>query len=573
MGQDRRHGWWRTTIVLLCCSVAGAYAATITVDTTADSGSGNCTLREAVEAADTDAVVDGCAAGAGSDTIDLTGVTGTIDLGTDALEIDSSMTITGPGARMLRLSGANSATSTIRVAGGGAVTIQDLTIGDTRGSGGYENCITPCTTALTLRRVRVTNCVNTDGMFVAIGAGLASNCSATSLTVIDSLFDDNHAVGSSGQGGAINWGADALRIVNTTFSGNSAGFLGGALLMGGGSTPPELENVTFVNNAAAGETSTGANDGGAAIATFGQTRLHDVVLAGSTDGGNCYLYVPSPDRIGRARNFPDGYVSGNYNFSDDATCDLAANGTGNVENAPAQLGALADNGGPTNTHLPAVGSPLIGGGDPAGCVDHTGAPLTTDQRGAPRPDGALCDIGAVEAPDNPSTTSTTSTTTATTTSTTLAGIPLAGTRLQLTGRPSAGVARALSLLAKSPAIDTAADPLTTGGTLRIRSATGFDASVALPPAQWRRLGKPSAPSGFRLKPVAPVRVLIVKPGKLLKLMAAGAGIGIPMATDPNPVDVELTLGATRYCFRFGGATTFKAGKRFVATAAPAVACP
>ena len=80
------------------------------------------------------------------------------------------------------------------------------------------------------------------------------------------------------------------------------------------------------------------------------------------------------------------------------------------------LGPLADNGGPATgsgltplTHALPPGSPAIDAGDPAGCTyDHDGdpdtpdLPLTTDQRGYPRPadgngDGvARCDIGAYE---------------------------------------------------------------------------------------------------------------------------------------------------------------------------------
>jgi hypothetical protein len=62
---------------------------------------------------------------------------------------------------------------------------------------------------------------------------------------------------------------------------------------------------------------------------------------------------------------------------------------------------LAFNGGHTQTHALVPGSPAI---DAAGtaCLDASGAPLVTDQRGHPRPvdgngDGlAACDIGAVE---------------------------------------------------------------------------------------------------------------------------------------------------------------------------------
>lgn len=53
--------------------------------------------------------------------------------------------------------------------------------------------------------------------------------------------------------------------------------------------------------------------------------------------------------------------------------------------------ALADNGGLTLTHLPQIGSPLIDSGN---CDSSTLA----DQRGAARPQGYGCDVGAVEAP-------------------------------------------------------------------------------------------------------------------------------------------------------------------------------
>jgi hypothetical protein len=55
-----------------------------------------------------------------------------------------------------------------------------------------------------------------------------------------------------------------------------------------------------------------------------------------------------------------------------------------------QLGPLASHGGPTQTLLNGTGSPALDG------VDCTAAP-GTDQRGVARPQGARCDIGAVEA--------------------------------------------------------------------------------------------------------------------------------------------------------------------------------
>ena len=50
---------------------AAVQAAGIAVDTTTDelNSDGDCSLREAVQAANTDAAVDGCAAGSGADMI------------------------------------------------------------------------------------------------------------------------------------------------------------------------------------------------------------------------------------------------------------------------------------------------------------------------------------------------------------------------------------------------------------------------------------------------------------------------------------------------------------------------
>jgi hypothetical protein len=62
-----------------------------------------------------------------------------------------------------------------------------------------------------------------------------------------------------------------------------------------------------------------------------------------------------------------------------------------------RLGSLADNGGPTLTHALLFGSPAIDRGNPAGCTDHGGSLITTDQRGVLRPLGRHCDIGAFEA--------------------------------------------------------------------------------------------------------------------------------------------------------------------------------
>ncbi|MEX1309075.1 MAG: choice-of-anchor Q domain-containing protein, partial [Candidatus Sulfomarinibacteraceae bacterium] len=82
-----------------------------------------------------------------------------------------------------------------------------------------------------------------------------------------------------------------------------------------------------------------------------------------------------------------------FNLGDDLTCNLV--GTNDLVVADVMLSPLADNGGPTWTHLPEAGSPAVDSGDDVLCAD-------TDQLGNIRPwdgdgDGEVnCDRGAVE---------------------------------------------------------------------------------------------------------------------------------------------------------------------------------
>jgi hypothetical protein len=76
-----------------------------------------------------------------------------------------------------------------------------------------------------------------------------------------------------------------------------------------------------------------------------------------------------------------------FNLDDGTTCNLP--GT-DLESVEPKLGPLANNGGPTQTHLPLASSPLINAVT-AGCP-----PPVADQRGTLRVQGAGCEIGAVE---------------------------------------------------------------------------------------------------------------------------------------------------------------------------------
>jgi hypothetical protein len=70
-------------------------------------------------------------------------------------------------------------------------------------------------------------------------------------------------------------------------------------------------------------------------------------------------------------------------------CNLSNGVNGNIVGSSPNLGALANNGGSTLTFAVLAGSPAIDAGDDSSCP-------STDQRGATRPQGLHCDIGAYE---------------------------------------------------------------------------------------------------------------------------------------------------------------------------------
>ncbi len=179
-----------------------------------------------------------------------------------------------------------------------------------------------------------------------------------------------------------------LTITASTISANEAYYNGGIWISG---REANLTNVTIAENVAFGSNGGGmwlsdepagtmlnctiANnhstaDGMVAGAIFGGgLELKNTIIAGNTA-----MYTPGCDAM-----HPSG--GGNLQFPGGALCSPGPT----VEDP--ELGALANNGGVTQTMLPAAGSVAIGLG--------TDCP-PTDQRGEPR--GEPCTAGAVEAP-------------------------------------------------------------------------------------------------------------------------------------------------------------------------------
>src|SRR5262249_9667847 len=137
------------------------------------------------------------------------------------------------------------------------------------------------------------------------------------LNVTNSTFSDNSAPalqfnGDSGAGGAIvNWSQNGtVNVTNSTFSGNRAG--SGSSIASVGSSPGD-------------------------IAT--KVRLTNSIVADGT-GNGCDEHSV--------------WIDGGGNLADDGSC-----GGTQVTNADLNLGALADNGGPTQTIALGPGSAAI----------------------------------------------------------------------------------------------------------------------------------------------------------------------------------------------------------------------
>ncbi len=113
------------------------------------------------------------------------------------------------------------------------------------------------------------------------------------------------------------------------------------------------------------------------------TSFGSVVADPQGGGQNCEGFDPST-------------ASQGYNYESGGTsCGFGA-GPGDVSDGPdPQLAALAANGGPTQTRLPTLTSPLLNK-IPAAACGGPNADITTDQRGITRPQQGSCDIGAVE---------------------------------------------------------------------------------------------------------------------------------------------------------------------------------
>jgi len=212
------------------------------------------------------------------------------------------------------------------------------------------------------------------------------------VEVSSSTFTGNTA--TDGDGGAIKSSQSSVTVARSTFASNDAGYNGGAIY---GYTSGSVVNSTFTGNSA---------DEGAAVSVgnaAGSATLNFVTVSGNntTSGGpsgavdsagdatvtNSIVYGNTGDDVYVVN---DGTLSVSHSlFSSSSSVSPAVSGSSLIFGEDPLLGSLADNGGPTQTMLPAAESPVIGTANPVG-------PPATDQRGFTRTTDGLADMGAVQ---------------------------------------------------------------------------------------------------------------------------------------------------------------------------------
>jgi hypothetical protein len=170
---------------------------------------------------------------------------------------------------------------------------------------------------------------------------------------------------------------DGVLVANSTISGNSGAEGGGVHLWD--------SSIEIIGSTIAGNTVSEVSEGAALQVNEGGEVDHEIVMTGTIITG------PGPDCD--IDEIDPLMQSGGYNIGSDSSCALTH--ATDLQNTDPLLGPLANNGGPTLTHLPAADSPARES-IPVGTVGLCDGTVPTDQRGVARPQGAACDRGSVE---------------------------------------------------------------------------------------------------------------------------------------------------------------------------------
>lgn len=436
-----------------------ARAAALDVNTTDDelNSDGDCSLREAIQAVNLNATVDGCV-WSGTSAINLPAGTYSLTLygpsedanTTGDLDILNDLTLTGAGSETTIIDGAalgrvididppsgalgptvvlegvtiQNANATPNLGGGllihnGNVSLINLQVLlNSSGSGGglanIDGTVTLTNTTVSENDSQTFGggVYNGAGTLHVNGSTLDMNTTTSqrgggifnstgTVTITESTVSGNSATTGNG-GGIASDSTGTLTISASTIMENTAGLDGGGIANQGVFT---IENSTISGNRS------GDDGGGIHNLWTATTELNNVTIAENISGdltGGVYeaggtfnfrnsLFAGNSDESGD----PDCYgtlSSQGYNLIEfvSGNCTILGDITGNITGQPAYLAPLADQGGPTWTHRLMPGSPATDAANPLTPGSGGMACTAADQRGVSRPQGAACDIGAFE---------------------------------------------------------------------------------------------------------------------------------------------------------------------------------
>ncbi len=449
-----------SVVVLVLClfflNPSSSEGATIVVDSNAQSpgGSGDCTLGEAIQAANTDSAIDGCSAGSGADIITLPAGTYTLltldntAQGDNGLpSITSEITINGAGSASTTITRSGSQFRLLRISNTGSLTLNDVTLSNGHATTNFiggcilnygtltmnNSTVSGCTGASgggianALGTLNITNSLitgntadtdtgggiyNTGGTVTINGSTISSNQSTNgnnaggggifsisngTLNIYDSTISDNT---SANAGGGIYQLAATMNIYRSTLSGNKATAGGGGIisLAIDGIAILVLQNSTISGN-------TSSSGGGVAFLNTDTTITNCTITGNDANtGGGIAIngqvdiensIIANNTATSQGPDCAGTITTMNYSLIEDTGFCTLPSGTGNITGTDPVLGPLQDNGGPTFTHELLAGSPAI---DSA----NNQVMPPTDQRGITRPqdgdgDGtAIMDMGAFE---------------------------------------------------------------------------------------------------------------------------------------------------------------------------------
>lgn len=332
----------RTALVVLALAWSVPVAAVIfPVTKVADTADGacnaDCSLREAISAANAAPGPDTVVVPAGTYTLTLAGPSEDLNASGD-LDITGDLTISGAGAATTFVDG-NAITRVFHVVSSATlpVTITGLAIrngGSSDPGGGVAN--TSSTAVVTVDSCIVTGHVLTGG---GRGGGLYNDASG-SLIVTNSTISNNIAPGNGG--GIGNNANGTLTVTNCIVTGNSSGDDGGGIIN-------NFDGSATVTGSVVSGNTTSDNGGGLNNNANGTFTVVDTTISGNTSTGSGGGGGGFTNNFGGAMTVTGSTISGNSSAGSGGGVDSNANGPLTITNSTisgnTDTGAFGGGGG------------------------------------------------------------------------------------------------------------------------------------------------------------------------------------------------------------------------------------